>query len=351
MVATQSSASMPSRERLRLIVMAARLYHVHGVRQRDIGTRLGMSQARVSRVLREAEQLGIVRTVVAVPDGLYPELEELLQRAYGLAEVHVIDVPDGDADLAKSLGIAAAGLFAETALGGVVGFTSWSRTLQEMAFAFQAQPRTVTRHVVEMLGDLGSPLLQHSAARATQAMATALGAEPVFLRTPGVVATAALRNTALLDPYVRRALTLIDDMDVAFVGVGPPDLHSQLHAGDSYFTPDQLTEVRAAGAVGQLNQRFLDGQGKALETSLDELVVGSTLEQVSAARRRVVVAGGPDKSDSIAVALAGGWVDVLVTDLATARSLVEKISDLSTERSLVDEIPGDVGLVTNDAAV
>lgn len=312
----------PSTDVLRVTEVVARLYHVHGVRQREIGTRLGMSQARVSRVLRQAEELGIVRTVIAVPDGLYPELEEAIERQFGLRQVHVVDAAAGP-EVASVLGRAAARQLGDAMVGAVtVGFTSWSRTLQTMAFALPELPRTRTRHVVEMLGDLGSPSMQHSAARSTQAMATALGAEPVFLRTPGVVATASLRASALRDVHIQRALGLLDDLDIAFVGVGPPSVHSQLQAGDSYFSPDQLAEVRAAGAVSQLNQRFLDQDGRPLRTVLDDLVVGSSLEQLSSARRRIVVAGGENKQAPIAAALRGGWIDVLVTDLDTARYLV-----------------------------
>lgn len=308
---------------LRLTTAVARLYHVHGVRQREIGTRLGMSQARVSRVLRQAEDLGIVRTVIAVPEGLHPEMEEAIERQYGLLQVHVVDVTRTGADVASVLGLAAARQLGDALVNAAtVGFTSWSRTLQTMAFALPEMPRTGTRHVVEMLGDLGSPALQHSAARSTQSLAAALGAEPVFLRTPGVLATPDLRAPTLRNAHVRRALGLLDDLDVAFVGVGPPAVHSQLQAGDSYFSPDQLAQVRAAGAVSQLNQRFLDKDGRPLSTPLDELVVGSTLQQLATARRRVVVAGGSDKQGPVAAALRGGWVDVLITDLDTGRALV-----------------------------
>ncbi|MCW2835628.1 MAG: DNA-binding transcriptional regulator LsrR, DeoR family [Nocardioides sp.] len=313
----------PTSDVLRLTAVVARLYHVHGVRQREIGARLGMSQARVSRLLRQAEDLGIIRTVVAVPDGLRPELEEAIERQFGLVEVHVVPVTAPSPDLASVLGQAAARQLDDALVSAeTVGFTSWSLTLQAMAFALPAVPRTATRHVVEMLGDLGSPARQHSAARSTQSLATALGAEPVFLRTPGVLTTSELRDAMLRNEHVQRALGLLDDLDMAFVGVGPPAVHSQLQTGDNYFSPDQLAEVRGAGAVSQLNQRFLDEAGSPVPTSLDDLVVGCTLEQLAAARRRVVVAGGADKHLPIVAALRGGWVDVLVTDLDTARLLV-----------------------------
>lgn len=66
--------------------------HDHGVaalprarhRQRDIAGRLGISQPPVSRLLTQAEEQGIIRTVVVAPDGIYPEPEEILEDAYGL---------------------------------------------------------------------------------------------------------------------------------------------------------------------------------------------------------------------------------------------------------------------------
>lgn len=314
-------------EQLRLMALASRLYHVHGLRQKQIAERLGISQARVSRLLQRAETQGLVRVVLAVPEGLRPDLEEELEQRYSVLEVHVVDVAE-DEDLARSLGQAAARYLSGIAFAGdVVGFTSWSRTLQEMALAMPPVAKPVARLVVEMLGDLGSPALQHAAARATQTLAHALGAEPVFLRTPGVVTTTQLRASALADPYVQRALGLLDTLDVAFIGVGPPAVHSQLSAGDSYFTPEQLEEARASGAAGQVNQRLLDSEGRPLRTSLDDLVVGSTLAQVRAARRRVVVAGGADKVTSIAAAMRGGWVDVLLTDVRTALELVRRVRE------------------------
>lgn len=315
-------------ERLRLMVIVARLYHVHGVRQREVAARLGLSQTRVSRLLRQAEQLEIVRTVIAVPEGIHPHLEDRVEQAYDVAEVHVVDLPHPDADIAAVLGRAAARHFGEATLGGArIGFTSWSRTLREMAFALRSsQPRAGTTHVVEMLGGLGPPTLQHSATRATQALASALGAEPVFLRTPGVIADRALRAAALRDPHVQRALGLLDDLDVAFVGVGPVDVHSELRAGENFFDSDQLDRARVAGATAQLNQRFLGPDGTPVETSLDDLVVGTTLAQLRSAARRVVVAGGPSKHAAVRSALSGGWVDVLVTDVATARHLVDHIN-------------------------
>jgi DNA-binding transcriptional regulator LsrR (DeoR family) len=323
-----SSTASVSTELLKAMSVAARMYYVQEIRQRDIAARLGVSQARVSRLLSQAQEFGVVRTMLRIPEGLHPELEEQIEQGYGLQDVHVVEVPAGNEALPYALGWAAAHFLSVGILTGpVVGFTSWSTTLQEMASAFdETLPRSGVQHLVEMLGDLGSPALQHAAARSTQRLAQVLDAEPTFLRTQGVVATPALRETALCNHHVQKALALLDELDVAFVGVGPPGLHSTLRTGDSFFTAEQVAEVEALGAVAQLNQRFLDAEGQPVVTPLDDLVVGVTLKQLKNARRRVVIAGGRSKCAAITAALRGGWVDTLMTDLSTARHLVRNLS-------------------------
>jgi DNA-binding transcriptional regulator LsrR (DeoR family) len=307
------------------MTVASRLYHERGIRQRDIATRLGISQPGVSRLLAQAQERGIVSTVVIPPEGLYPDLEEAVEDAYGLRECHVVDVP-GDEAVPRELGVTAARYLDEGTLWGpVIGFTSWSATLREMTRALAPVRRGGTTHVVEMLGGLGSPLLQHEAGQATLRLARLLGAEPVLLRTPGVVAAPPLRDAAVRDPHVARALRMLDRLDVAFVGLGPADLHGPLREGDNFFSAAQLADVRAAGAVGQLDQRFVDGRGAPVDTPLDDLVTAISLDQLRAAGIRVVVGGGTTKQRPLHAALCGGWVDVLVTDLASARHLISRL--------------------------
>lgn len=306
---------------LRLVAQVARLYHVRNLRQREIADLLRMSQARVSRLLAMAQEEGIVRTAVIVPEGLHPDLEGSIELAYDVTEVHVVEVTSAES-IPVELGMVAAEYFSDSPIEGkLVGFTSWSTTLQVMARELVATRGRGDRAVVEMLGDLGSPDLQHEAAQATQRLATSLGAEPVFLRTPGVVPDPGRQRAILADPYVARTLELLGRLDVAFVGVGPADMHGPLLADDNFFSAQQLRAVRDRGAVGQLVQRFIDAEGRCLTTELDDLVVGITLAQLRAAGRRIVVAGGQSKHAALSACLRGGWVDLLITDLATARHL------------------------------
>lgn len=320
---------MDDGDRLRLLAKVARLYHHSGLRQVEIADRLRISQTRVSRLLQQAEDCGIVQTVVVPLVGLHSEIEEELEARYSLAEVHVVDVVADDQDgLSAELGAAAAAIFASMPVDvPVVGLTSWSRTLRHMIDAMRPV-RTGTATIVEMLGDLGPPHHQHEAARATQHLASLTGAAPVFLTSPGVVSSARVR-TALLDhdAYARDALRQLDALDLALVGVGSCDVVPPMQAGNNYFTDEQLRDVVAAGAVGQVCLRFLDARGGPVGSPLDDLVTGVTLDQLRAAKRRWVVAGGRVKYAAIRAVLLGGWADTVVTDSATARWLLAAAAD------------------------
>jgi DNA-binding transcriptional regulator LsrR (DeoR family) len=314
---------MNDRDRRRLLAKVARLYHHSGLRQTEIAERLRMSQARVSRLLQQAEADGIVQTVVVPLVGLNCELEEELEERYSLAEVHVVEaVSDDEAELSVELGTAAAAIFATMPVDvPVIGLTSWSRTLGHMIEAMRPV-RTGTSTVVEMLGDLGPPDQQHEAARATQRLATLTGAEPLFLRTPGVVSSQEVREALLAhDAYARQALQTLDQLDLALLGVGPCEVIPPLQAGNNFLSEEDLRKMVETGAVGQLCLRFLDAEGSPIESPLDDLITGVTSEQLRAAKRRWVVAGGPSKYAAMLAVLLGGWADTIVTDAATARWL------------------------------
>ena len=118
-------------EQLRLMTKVARLYHEHGVLQPEIARRLHISQARVSRLLKQARAEGIVRTTVVVPEGVRTGLEDELERAYGLREAVVVECFDtSEEGIAYELGVSTAAYLEASLTGGdVVGMSSWSATL------------------------------------------------------------------------------------------------------------------------------------------------------------------------------------------------------------------------------
>ena len=95
-------------DELRLMTKVARMYHERELTQPEIAAQLDLSQATVSRLLKRARQEGIVRISVNVPVGAYPELEEALQKKFGLKAAVVVESIDDDDRIMRDIGTAAA---------------------------------------------------------------------------------------------------------------------------------------------------------------------------------------------------------------------------------------------------
>jgi len=109
---------------------------------------------------------------------------------------------------------------------------------------------------------------------------------------------------------------------MAIVGIGSLEPSPLLRQSGNAVSPEDLQLLRDAGAVGDICLRFFDERGIPVSSSFDDRVVGISVPQLLAVPRRVAVAGGERKEAAILGAVTGGLVNVLVTDVATARRLL-----------------------------
>jgi DNA-binding transcriptional regulator LsrR (DeoR family) len=146
--------------------------------------------------------------------------------------------------------------------------------------------------------------------------------EAVLLPAPGVVSSPDAVSILRSDPYVRQAIDLFGEVTIALVGIGTVEPSGLLASSGNIYSPAELAMLQSAGAVGDVCLHFFDGEGKPVETPLDERVIGMSLEQLRHAKRAVGIAGGKRKLAAIRGALRGKWINVLITDRATAEGLL-----------------------------
>ncbi len=313
-----------SEDNLRLMARVARMYHERGMRQAQIAVELHLSQARVSRLLKRATEIGIVRTTVALPTGVYTDLEEAIERAYGVEEVIVVDAGGAGDDPTAGLGSAAAEYLETTLSGGErVGISSWSATLLAAVESMRPSRVPVVDTVVQVFGGLGDPRVQMQASRLLALFASCTGASPVFMPAPAMLGAQAARDSLVADPSVAGVIALWPTLTMALLGIGSVEQSPLLRESGNALALEDQAGLREVGAVGDICLRFFDADGAAVHTSVDDRVVGIELEQLRRVPRRVGVAGGAGKHAAIRASLLGGWINVLITDLEEARRLVE----------------------------
>jgi DNA-binding transcriptional regulator LsrR (DeoR family) len=178
--------------------------------------------------------------------------------------------------------------------------------------------------VVQILGGVGSPSAPVHAARLTNRLADLLHGEAVFLPSPGIAGSAESARALREDRFVSDTMDMFGELTVALVGIGAPEPSRLLASSGNVFSPEELTELEAVGAVGDICLHFFDAGGSPVVSSLMDRVIGIQLAELARVPRCIAVAGGARKLPSIAAALRGRLVNVLVTDRFTAEGLLEE---------------------------
>jgi DNA-binding transcriptional regulator LsrR (DeoR family) len=309
-------------DELQLLTKVARLYYEHGIRQSDIATQLKLSQTTVSRLLKRAEEERIVRISVNVPLGAYPEREEQLQRAYGLQDVIIIDSAKSGPHLSRDIGSAAA-YYVETTIkqNEVIGISAWDSTLEHLIDAMHPLPESANVKVVQMLGAIGYNSKSHIL-HLTSRLATLVHGSATFISAPGIANTAQAAQTYREEAYIRPALDAFSEISLALIDICSFPSNTLENGHMAPFKQADLNSLQEQEAVGHICFRFFDKQGKAINSELDQRIIGIDLEQLRAIPRTIAIAGGLDKLEAIHAALLGGWINVLITDQTTAEGLI-----------------------------
>jgi DNA-binding transcriptional regulator LsrR (DeoR family) len=307
---------MNYRPDVRLITQIARLYHEEGLTQTEIAKRLGISQVSISRFLKKAEDYRIVRTTVISPVGGFLDLEELLERKFGLRQVLIAEASRNSEEAILAAIGATAGHFLETTVRSdeVIGVSDWRDYLPSMVQHMRPMWKIQNCKVVQMVGGIGSRSTQED----VNQLATLIRAKPYLLPVPGIVGSASSAQILANDPYVLETMRLFDQIGLAFLEIGSAAL-SDTGPGDRKST--ELAALRDKGAVGATCLRSYDASGIEIRESLGDRVVGVALEQLKKIPRVVGMAGGEQRFPAILGALRGRWINILITDQFTAKHL------------------------------
>ncbi len=305
----------------KLLYKVATAYYEDGLTQRQIGERLGISRIKVSRLLQQARDEGIVQITIVSPQESNVAIERALEAKFGLLEAVVV-TPNSYADneMIQDLGVAAAACLVRCLDGDEVVGLSWGTTLRAVV---DALPMKYWPHmtVVQILGGLGNPAAEIHGADLARRMAQSFGAKLRLLPAPGVVKSRLVRDALVEDPQIEGTLALAEKANVVILGVGIP-LHGSVVQRSGILSREEILRFTEDGAVGDIALRFLDNQGRPMEHEVNDRTIGLTIQQIQQIPRRIGVAGGERKYDVIGGALKGKLINVLVTDDQTALHLL-----------------------------
>ncbi len=296
------------------------MYYIQGLNQEEIAKKLDFSRTKVTRLLAQAREEGIVEINISRKFRTCFEIEDTLRASFNLEAVRVVPQGDCAEDTREGVGVACAGYLEQVFEDGDVIGCSWGRNLYHVGHAL----KTLRDHdltVVQLSGGMntGGQLLPQ---KVMELMVSKLGAKGVWLNTPAVVAHLDIKKALIRDFSINEALKLGGSCNKALVGIGDfTDAASLVVTGS--ITKEENIELKKSGAVGDILCRHYDINGKVVKSSIADRVMAISLEDLSKIPLRIGVTSGKQKALPILGAINGGYINALITDEETANELLK----------------------------
>ncbi|MBE3558141.1 MAG: sugar-binding transcriptional regulator [Ktedonobacteraceae bacterium] len=347
-----------------LLTEVASLYYEENYTQEQIARIIGVSRSGVSRLLTRSRELGLVDIHVHHALRTSASLREELIQRFALQDAQVLLSAD---DVALSHVGALAARYADRRIQEsqpqvnkeaketkaakkapaeqevqapgdrairTVG-VSWGTSMLETLKALRPR-RRLPLNIVQLMGsvdtssrpDIDGPEIARS-------LANAYGGRCYYLHAPLLVADTVVRDGLLKERSLRRSFQMMEQMDMALVGIGGvrPEASGLFRAG--YLDESELQAIRSQGAVGDICGYYFDIEGKICATELLSRTIAVPFDTLRNVPLVVAVAAGIAKAEAILGALRTGAVKVLITDEPCARAVLQRVAS----REVV-ELPG-----------
>ncbi|MDU8925512.1 sugar-binding transcriptional regulator [Pasteurellaceae bacterium LIM206] len=308
-----------------LLAKIATLYYTDNLKQSEIAKRLNVSQSFVSRSLAKCVSEGIVKINIIPPSGIFLELEQAIQKKFNVDLVMVVDVGDEDEDRLKTAIGTAAAYYLQVTLQAdkLIGVSAWSGTIQRMV-EHMSPLQVKAKGVVQLLGGVGvngnvqANILTYELAQKLNCPAYLLPSQSLI----GNIGNIEYKEQLLDMNEVSQVVEQFSEVDVALVGIGMLEPSELLKNSGLYYQKEMLHVLADKGAVGDICLHYFDQNGSPVLTEQEDPIIGMGLDLVKKCPRVIALAGGREKVNAIKAALAGHYLDVLITDRETARLLL-----------------------------
>jgi deoxyribonucleoside regulator len=305
-----------------LLVKVSTLYHKEGLTQGEIASRVKVSRQTVSRLLREAEDVGIVSFDIRDPSGQADELGMRVRSRFNLAAASVVDGGglDEERALKGTTRVAALACYERMAACSIIGML-WGPTVLQFSFSLpRGQHPGLT--IAQMGGMIPTIPGRNAIDPAVTTAAEMLGANADLIAAPLFVDTPVVREAFMSDSRIAAALENARQADMYIFSVGKATIDGGLYQS-GYVTATEIAKLESEGAVGELCGLFYSVTGESCGAELESRTIALNRDEIRAIPQRVLIAAGASKAPAVAGALAGGYATEVFLDSELATALLE----------------------------
>ena len=305
---------MPVNYEESLMVKAAWYYYFENMTQQAIADRLSISRMRVIKLLENARQTGVIQFRLRSDGVGVIEQSQKLMDQYHLKDVFLIpETSPGETHPNESIARAGAMYIAdrlgENACISVGYGDTLSRTINHLATMVQS-PVTC----ISLTGGVSNYL--------PNTRSNVFNAKLYLMPAPLLASSAEMAGAMREEKSVSEIIRMSDLSSFTLVGIGALGENATIfHSG--LLGPTDMFYLKMNHAVGDVLGHFIDQDGNLIHTPIEDRLISTPLDKLKKTSNVIGLAAGQEKIEAIRAVLRGGYLDILITDEATANLLLK----------------------------
>lgn len=299
----------------------ATLYYIDGQTQDELSRRYGLSRATIGRMLKRAQELGIVEIRVQHHPGQTVDVERELIQRFGITRA-LLSVDHQDPDRQRALLAALVATWLDRNLGdGAIVAVGMGRNVSAVSEHAMSATRRQATFVCAIGGSYrGGQTMNPD--HICRRLAARFGGDSETLYAPAMVGDAALRRAMIENDTVRQTLDKARRADLALVGIGDMSEDSNM-VRMGWFTPQEILDAKRAGTVGDMmGYDFIDIHGRPAMTPIQGRVIGLDADDLRRIPNVIAIASESSKVTAMLGALRTGVIDTLATTASHALAVL-----------------------------
>lgn len=295
-----------------LTIKTAWYYYVEEMTQQKISELLGISRMRVIKLLEKARQTGVIQFKIREGSASRMQLEQKLIKTFGLKDAFVVPPPLDGEDLNKSIAKAAAMYISDRIPeNGTINIgygETPSHILNNLATMTES-----TISCVSLTGGVNYYL--------PNAQSNVFNAKLFLIPSPLLTSSKEVSAAIRSEDSVVEISRMAQLSSMTVVGIGGMGDNATI-IKSNILSKNDFIYLRMQGAVGDVLCHFIDANGQPVNADIEDRLISTSLETLKNLKNVIGAAGGEDKVDSIRAVLHGQYIDILITDEATAAGLL-----------------------------
>lgn len=300
-----------------MLIKAAWYYYKENLTQNEIALLLDISRPKVVRLLEKARAEGIIQFQIKGHDRNCLSMEKEFKDVFSIPDAFIIPTPVHKKDVSTSLSKACAQyLQSKLQQNDMIGL-GWGKAVSRTIDYLTLDPDSHIS-VVTLTGGVNYYLHNRRSQKGGMEQFQDIHVIPA----PFLASSEDMAESLLSEPSIKEILDLGKLSTYNIVGIGGVYPDATI-IQEEKMTVNELMFIKQQQAVGDILGQFYDKSGNLLDLPHHKRLIGTPLPALKKLNHVIAVAGGEKKTEAIYGALKGKYIHTMITDEATAVSLLQ----------------------------